>query len=133
MRLHKQVTGLTETKANLRALPDAIAEIWGTYIEDWADDVFTETLSRVPRDTGELANSYGKNIRSDRLQAAVGSDLYRAAFAELGTKRQRARPHLYPAFRKANRRFRARVRDTVEDLGKVRTRVKRLRKPRKTA
>lgn len=132
MKMNARVDGLTEVKANLQALPEETRGVVSGYVGQWTDETLAGAQRRAPRgETGDLARSYGKSVRSDGLQAAVGSSLPRSRYAELGTRKARARPHLYPSFRTANRAFRERIKNTVTDLGKVRTRVRRLKRPRK--
>lgn len=130
-----RIDGLTEAKETLNSLPQAFRDVASETIAEGADIIWSEAFARAPvgsgRDPhpGELKRSIGKNIRSDGLQASVGSGLVRAKFTEFGTNDTPAEPFLYPAFRIGARFVRGKMRDWADEAGeRARFKTKRGRK-----
>jgi HK97 gp10 family phage protein len=129
-----RVDGLTEARAALEALPEAFRKAAAKTIAEGAALIEREARMRVVRmartGTGELARSIGTNVRGDGLQAAVGTGLNYGRYFEVGTKRQQAKPFLYPAFKKGARHVRKEMRGWAEEAGRrVKFKTKRA-KPR---
>jgi HK97 gp10 family phage protein len=118
-----RIDGLTEAKATLDALPQAFRDVASETISEGADIIWSEAFSRAPVGSGKdvhpgkLKQSIGKNIRSDGLQAAIGSGVDYAKFEEFGTSDTPAQPFLYPAFRIGARFVRGKMRDWADDAG----------------
>ena len=125
-----RVDGLTEAKAALAFIPEAVREEFAAMIRETAENVEQLARSAAPRRDGDLKASIATNIREDGLQAAIGSNLYYAKFVEFGTVRTRKRPFLYPAFRLAVRQFRIGAKEAGV---KIRNKVKRRYKGPKKA
>lgn len=134
LKVAVRLDGLREARAALQALPEAFRAAVGATIREGAGIIEAEAKRRVPKRTGELAASIGTNIRSDALQAAVGTALPRGRWLELGTKRGvKARPWLFPAFRRGARHVRKEMRGWGEEAGrKVRFKARRF-KPKAAA
>lgn len=121
MRL--RVDGLTEAKETFGLLPEAFVSVAKETIAEGADIIWSEAYARCPVGTGrdphpgELKASLGKNIRSDGLQATVGSGLHRAKFTELGTNDTPAEPFLYPGYRIGARFIRQEIRGWADEAG----------------
>ena len=95
--------------------------------------ILTEAYRRVPKppglsgkSKGTLARSLARNVRSDGLQAAVGSGDKKARFVEFATEDTPAQPFLYPAFRLGAKYIRAVMKDWAKNAGqKARFRTKK--------
>lgn len=125
------VDGLTELRGTLADLPAAFREVLADAIDTGSAIIESEAHSRVPYDEGDLDRSIGRNVRSDGLQAAVGSGLEYAPHVELGTAHAPAQPWLYPAFRLGARYVRRQMKDFTAAAGrKVRVRVRGKRRKR---
>lgn len=115
--------GLTEAKATFAELPAAFRSVASETIEAGTDIMWAEAYAHAPvgsgRDPhpGELKRSIARNVRSDGLQASVGSGLYRAKFTEFGTSDTPAEPFLLPAFRVGARYIRNEMRDWADMAG----------------
>jgi HK97 gp10 family phage protein len=122
-----RVIGLREAKKAIADLPGAYARTMSERIEETAGNIAQEAGRTAPRGTsGDLARSYTYEMRPDKLGARVGTNTYYATFTELGTRRQRAQPHLFPAFQRGVRELRRNLRTLTEDTG-TRLRVRRSR------
>ena len=121
MRL--RVDGLTEAKETFGLLPEAFVAVAQETIAEGADIIWSEAYSRAPVGTGkdvhpgQLKASIGKNIRSDGLQATVGSGVLYSKFVELGTNDTPAEPFLFPAYRIGARYIRGKIRDWADEAG----------------
>jgi HK97 gp10 family phage protein len=117
-----RVTGMREASAAVESIPLATRELIGDEFQYMAREIELDAKQRAPYRFGELVRSLGHNLRGDRLQATVGSSLFRARFAEFGTSRQRKHPFLYPAYRTSVRLFRKRMKN-IEPRLRAKTRL----------
>lgn len=60
----------------------------------------TDAKQFAPVDTGRLRSSIHAEIAPNGLSATVEVSVNYAAFVEMGTRRQRAQPFLFPAYEK---------------------------------
>lgn len=124
------VDGLTQAKKALASLPEAFREVAAKSIAAGSQIILTEALSRAPVGWEELREghvrlkgSIGREVRPDGLQAAVGSGDFTAKWVEFGTKKNAAKPFLYPAYRLGARYVRKAMRGWAKAAGeKVRAR-----------
>lgn len=126
-----QIDGLTELRAALDDLPEAFREEIRDAIDTGSAIIESEAHARVPYDEGDLDDSIGRNVRSDGLQAAVGSGLNYAPHVELGTSQAPAQPWLYPAYLVGARFVRRKMKEWGAAAGRkvrVRSRGKRRRR-----
>lgn len=125
-----RVDGLTETKAALAYIPDAVKEVFAERIRIIAGNIEQRAKARVRRRSGATADSITTVVREDGLQATVGTPMPHAKFLEFGTVHSRKRPFLYPAFRTSVRDFRKDAKAAGE---KIKSKVKRRYKGPKKA
>ena len=78
----------------------------------WAADVKALARQLVPVRTGHLRSTIYAKIRE--WVAEVGAEATYALFVELGTRRMRARPYLYPAIQEHLPRLEAIICDALE-------------------
>lgn len=126
------VDGLTQAKKALAALPEAFREVAAKSIDEGSRIILKEAQGRAP--VGDdplkpghirLKPSLGREVRGDGLQAAVGSGDFTAKWVEFGTKKNAAKPFLWPAYRIGARYVRKAMRGWAKAAGeKVRTRQK---------
>jgi len=126
-RASVRVQGIRETQAALAAYPEAVRVGVADAIRSTVHRVHAGARAAVPRRTGALAQSVSYWIRKDGLRAIVGSPLYYSVFVELGTRRTRPRPFLFPAFLAGVRQFRADIKGIAAGDLKLRTRLRRRR------
>ena len=65
------------------------------YLHSWASDVKAAAMRNAPVRTGYLRSSIYATIKD--WVAEIGAEATYAAYVELGTRRMRAQPYLYPA------------------------------------
>lgn len=126
------VDGLTQAKKALASLPEAFREVAADTIEIGSRIILTEAASRAPVGWEalrpghvRLKPSLGREVRSDGLQASVGSGDFTAPWVEFGTKKNAAKPFLWPAYRLGARFVRKQMRNWAQKAGeKVRMRQK---------
>lgn len=140
------VDGLTDATAAIAQYTPAFRAAVAQSIDEGSALIETEYRARVPvgdairgryskdRTPGELKRSIGRNVRSDGMQAAVGSSDKKARWVEFGTEDAPAQPGLLPAFRRGARLIRRQMRDWAAKAGeRVRFRSRRgYRGPRVT-
>lgn len=124
--------GLTAAKKALAALPEAFREEAAKSIAEGSQIILKEAQQRAP--VGDdplrpghirLKPSLGREVRSDGLQASVGSGDFTAKWVEYGTKKNVAKPFLWPAYLLGARYVRKQMRGWAKAAGeKVRTRQK---------
>ena len=119
-----RVDGLTEAKATVALLPEAFREEVADAIDVGSRIILTEAYRRVPKppglsgkSKGTLAQSLGRYVRSDGLQASVGSGDKKAQWVEFATEDTPAQPFLYPAFRLGAKYIRRVMRDWADNAG----------------
>lgn len=126
------VDGLTQARKALADLPEAFREVAADSIDIGSRIILTEAAQRAPvgwepvrEGHVRLKGSLGREVRSDGLQAAVGSGDFTAKWVEFGTKKNAAKPFLWPAYRLGARYVRKAMRNWAKKAGeKVRTRQK---------
>lgn len=126
------VDGLTAAKKALADLPEAFREVAADTIEIGSRIILAEAAARAPVGWEplrpghvRLKPSLGREVRSDGLQASVGSGDFTAPWVEFGTKKNAAKPFLWPAYRLGARFVRRQMRNWAQKAGeKVRTRQK---------
>ena len=110
-KISVRVDGLTKARATVALLPEAFKAAARDAIEVGSRIILIEAAQRVPVRHGTLKASLGRNVRSDGLQASVGSGDKKAKFVEFATDDTPAQPFLYPAFRAGSKYIRADMRD----------------------
>lgn len=111
MKVSVRVDGLTKARETVALLPEAFKDAARDAIDVGSRIILTEAGRRVPVRHGKLKASLGRNVRSDGLQAAVGSGDKKARFVEFPTNDTPAQPFLYPGFRAGAKYIRADMRD----------------------
>jgi HK97 gp10 family phage protein len=92
--------GWAKAARNLAAVLDAGTDAAREAAADRAAEAARDATALAPKRTGRLAASYTAEREAARpgMDAhAVQTTLWRAHFAEFGTREQRAQPHLRPA------------------------------------
>jgi HK97 gp10 family phage protein len=102
--------------SRLRIIAVGADEALSLALHDTADFILTLIRAYVPVDTGWLRDSYQKESVS-QLYILVGTMVTYSVFVEFGTGRQRAQPHLTPAFWQAREFFEQQFINRMKDLG----------------
>lgn len=132
MKVSVRVDGLTKARETVALLPEAFKDAARDAIEVASRIILIEAARRVPVRHGKLKASLGRNVRSDGLQAAVGSGDKKARFVEFATNDTPAQPFLYPAFRAGAKYIRGSMRRWAEEAGmQAKFKTKRGRRPKK--
>jgi HK97 gp10 family phage protein len=128
MEVTMQVKGFAKLEQNLRALPDEIArKAMKTALKDGAEVIRHDIAVLAPRRTGFLATHIAVSLSSTKFGEVIAKigptkDAFYARFAEFGTKFERARPFMRPAFdtgyRVALERVRLRLADEIKKYRK---------------
>jgi phage gpG-like protein len=66
-------------------------------------------------DRGQLAQSVGFDVDTEKLQGTVGTNLKYGAYLEMGTKNIAARPWLFPAFEAHKEEIKANLASVLRD------------------
>lgn len=127
MARRTKLEGLDRTVATFVDLPDFVHAELAETIREGAEMIEGEARQRAPYLTGALVRSIRTWTRGDGLQASVGTNEVSGKFAEFGTKRQRARPWLFPAYQRGAKHLRSEWRDMMRDVGKARFKSRRFR------
>ena len=104
MEITLRVNGLSKLEKDLQALPDALArKAMKAALKDGADVLKNDMAVLAPRRTGFLASHIAVSLSSSKFGEVVAkigptTDAFYARFAEFGTKFERARPFMRPAF-----------------------------------
>lgn len=117
--------GAQSLRRKIKRMPDDVKGEVQAAIKDSADTIYYEALPRIPRDEGRLAEALHKRLSSDKLGAQVGywkrGNLrnwrkagWRAHFIEFGTRDQRARPFLGPAFNVSKAWIKSRINKAID-------------------
>lgn len=131
-RVSVRVDGLTKARETVALLPQAFKDAVVDAIEVGSRIILLEAFRRVPVRYGKLQASLGRNVRSDGLQASVGSGDKKARFVEFSTNDTPAQPFLYPAFRAGAKYIRGSMRRWAEEAGmQAKFKTKRGRRPKK--
>ncbi|CUW39288.1 HK97 family phage protein [Magnetospirillum sp. XM-1] len=99
----KGYTNVGKLRRLLRRLPDDLTEHVKVAIKEAAEAVYTDAVSAVPKDSGELARAISLSTSPDGLSTRVGFSKrlsrtewneagWRAKFVEFGTKGYQAAP-----------------------------------------
>jgi HK97 gp10 family phage protein len=89
------VDGIEEFKAAMSKFDSGLQRQVHRFLASWAADVKAEAMRKVPVKTGHLRSSIYAKVREWIVQ--IGAEATYALFVELGTRRMRARPYLWPA------------------------------------
>jgi len=89
------VEGVEEFKAAMERLDSGMQRHVHKQLVSWAEDVKTLAKQLVPVRTGHLRSSIYAKI--SEWVAEIGAEATYALFVELGTRRMRAQPYLYPS------------------------------------
>ena len=89
------VEGVEEFKAAMQRFDSSMQRQVYRYLHSWASDVKAAAMQNAPVRTGHLRGSIYAKIRD--WVAEIGAEATYALFVELGTRRMRAEPYLYPA------------------------------------
>ena len=108
-----RVEGMPELRSALRRVSVAAERSTRSSVKRTAEAVEADARARAPRRTGELANSITHEIDPDGLNATIGTNLWRAHFAEFGTRHSPEQPFLFPALEANRGGFIARLRREV--------------------
>jgi HK97 gp10 family phage protein len=126
------VEGAEALRSTLESLPAELqSEIRGR-MHTAGRQIEQEARDRVPKKSRDLLNSIGYRVSDSGLSVEVGSrGVAYAAHVEWGTRKMKAIPWLYPAFRVGVKTLRRGLRETMADLPrKTRTRVTRDKRTR---
>lgn len=89
------VDGVKEFQAAMQRFDSGMQRQVHRFLVSWAADVKALAKQLVPVRTGYLKSKIYARIKE--WVAEIGADATYALFVELGTKRMRAQPYLYPA------------------------------------
>ena len=121
--------GWAKGARNLAAVLDAGADAAREAARDRAAEAARDATALAPKRTGRLAASYtaepDRKTRPGVDATAVQTTLWRAHFAEFGTREQRAEPHLRPAMARLSADVGARTRARVEAAERAEARRRR--------
>lgn len=120
MARRRSVQGLTRLRRKLRRMPDELTKPIKEEIEQAAQEIHFEALSRIPVRSGDLAQALTWRTGRDGLSARVGFWKkgnvkrwrlagWRGHFVEFGTVNAPAKPFLQPAWDIVLPRFRRRL------------------------
>jgi HK97 gp10 family phage protein len=84
-------------ESNLDAFLDALPEQIEAALTAIGMTAETYAKKECPVDTGRLRNSITHAVDMSEQAAIIGSNVEYAAYVELGTSRQKAKPYLRPA------------------------------------
>jgi HK97 gp10 family phage protein len=123
-----RVDGVIDLKMQLRAIDRELPKRLRVVIRRKANDIRNAARARVPRGgpysperkakgsrPGKGRASIRTKMDREGLSATVGSKLYYMRFYEFGTKRQPARPFLFPAAEAETASLRAEIADAVNE------------------
>ena len=97
--IRARIVGQARLGASLRRLQAAQSAAMAEAVAAGAQDIQAAARERLPRRSGNLANSVTVETTADGLAATVGTDVDSGTYLELGTRRMAARPWLQPALR----------------------------------
>lgn len=122
-------SGWAKASRNLAAVVDAGAGAARDAAADRAAEAARDATALAPKRTGRLAASY-EAVEDPATRPGVDAwgvqtTLWRAHFAEFGTKKQRAQPHLRPAMARLTGDVGPRVRARVEAAERAEARRRR--------
>jgi HK97 gp10 family phage protein len=122
-----EIQGIIELKQKLRAIERELPKALKVVIRGVANDIRNEARSRVPRGgpytpearlrgakPGRGRASIRVNVHREGLSATIGSKLHYMRFYEFGTRRQIARPFLFPAAEQMSPRLQREVSRAVD-------------------
>lgn len=89
------VEGIEEFQAAMQRFDSGMQRQVYRYLQSWASDVKAAAMRNAPVRTGHLRSSIYAKIKD--WIAEIGAEATYALFVELGTRRMRAQPYLYPA------------------------------------
>jgi len=89
------VEGVEGFKAAMERFDSSMQRQVYRYLHSWASDVKAAAMRNAPVRTGYLRSSIYATIKD--WVAEIGAEATYALFVELGTRRMRAEPYLYPA------------------------------------
>lgn len=95
MEISCDVQGIEEFQAAMRQFDSGMQRRVHSALVSWAVDVKVAAMQKVPVKTGYLRSKIYAVIKE--WVAEIGADATYAYFVEMGTKRMRAQPYLYPA------------------------------------
>ena len=93
-----EVEGVEEFKAAVARFDSGMQRHVHRQLTSWAEDVKTLAKQLVPVRTGYLRSSIYAKI--SEWVAEIGAEATYALSVELGTRRMRAQPYLYPSIQK---------------------------------
>jgi HK97 gp10 family phage protein len=108
-----RIEGLDGLLAKLAAMPQAVGAAVARDVQAGARNVQAGAKQRVPVDTGRLRSSIAVETSDDGLSATVGTNVFYGPWAEFGTRRQAAKPFLFPALEQEVPKFMSRLRARV--------------------
>ena len=89
------VEGVEEFKDAMQRFDSGMQRQVYRFLASWAADVKAAAMRNAPVRTGYLRSSIYAKIKD--WVAEIGAEATYALFVELGTRRMRAEPYLYPA------------------------------------
>jgi len=89
------VEGVEEFKDAMQRFDSGMQRQVYRFLASWAADVKAAAMRNAPVRTGYLRSSIYAKIKD--WVAEIGAEATYALFVELGTRRMRAQPYLYPA------------------------------------
>jgi HK97 gp10 family phage protein len=81
-------------------------------LASWAADVKAEAMRKVPVRTGYLRSTIYARVRD--LVVQIGAEATYALFVELGTRKMRAQPYLWPAIQEYLPQLEELIREAIE-------------------
>jgi HK97 gp10 family phage protein len=108
------VRGLSSLLAKLGAMPPGFEDTTRLEVKRSALNVQNGARRRAPVDTGRLRNSITHETTPNGLAARVGTNVEYAPFQEFGTRRNAARPFLFPAMEQERPKFLKRLESALK-------------------
>ena len=117
-RLAVSVTGIKALRRDFERLANKNRKAAQRLVAKNAIDIQrgAKRRDRVPVDIGRLRSSIEVDIKPDKLNAEVGTNVEYAPFVEFGTRHMRAQPYLGPAFEDGVESF---MRDLKRELSRI--------------
>lgn len=112
------VRGLTSLLTKLGAMPPGFEDATRLEVKRSALNVQSGARRRAPVDTGRLRNSITHELTEGGLNATVGTNVEYAPFQEFGTRRNAARPFLFPALEQERPRFQQRLKKALQKVAR---------------
>ena len=111
-----KVEGFEKTVAKFNRFSSRQRKKLARIVTTSAFAIQAEAKKTVAIDTGRLRNSIIVRNFKQGMTADIGTNVFYAPFIEFGTRRTRPRPYLFSAFRKEEKNFLRKVKNTFRSV-----------------